>query len=401
MKSLTQFISTGYKQFTYFYREEFKHIFSDPGVMLIFIGAIVAYPILTGYIYSKEVLRDVPAAMVDLCQSSESRQLIRMVDATESLAITSHCTSLEEAKALFEKGKVNAIMVIPATFSRDVLSGKQTTVSAYCDGAYFLTYKQAFKGFSYATGTFSAGIELKKMTAKGTPLNEALKQRDPIPVKTFGLFNSTEGYATFIMAPFSILVLQQTLLIGIGLIGGTHREKGTLQNLLPHGIKRGMTLPVIFGKTACYLTIYLFNSLYVMVVIYKLFRFPHHAYAFDLAIYMVPFLLAVIFLGLTFATFYKNREHVMLLLIFISIPFLFFSGISWPYEALPIWLKSIANLIPSTPGIRGFLKLNQMGAPLSAVTTEMLHLWGLVLLYFATAVMGMRYTITKSLKIHN
>jgi ABC-2 type transport system permease protein len=397
MRSLNQNIIAGFNQFIHFYREEFKHIFSDPGVMLIFIGAILAYPILTGYIYSNELLREVPAAIVDQCQSSESRQLIRMVDATESLSITAHCTSLEEAKVLFEKGKVNAILMIPESFSRDVLSGKQTTISAYCDGAYFLTYKQAFKGFSYATGTFSAGIELKKMAAKGVSQHEALNQRDPIPVKSFGLFNSSEGYATFIMAPFSILVLQQTLLIGIGLIGGTHREKGTLQNLLPQGIKPGMTLPVIFGKAACYLTIYLFNTIYVMGVIYKLFRFPHHATPLDLGLFMLPLLLAIIFLGLTFATFYRNREHVMLLLIFTSIPFLFFSGISWPYEALPTWLKVIANLIPSTPGIRGFLKLNQMGAPLSAVTTELLHLLGLVAVYFITAVIGMRYTISKSL----
>jgi len=378
-------ILKGFDHLALFYKEEFKNIFADAGVLLIFIGAVLIYPILYGYVYSNEVVKEVPVALVDLSKTPESRLLARMVDASEFIQLSENAHSLDEAEILFYHGKVNGIIVIPSSFSKEVLSGRQTHVSVYCDAAYFLYYKQVFKGASYAVGTYSAGIEIKKLMAKGVPADQAMKNREPIPVITTPLYNPSEGYGSYVMLAFLALVLQQTLLIGIGMLGGTSREQKRFHLLIPAGSKRGGTIPIVLGKGAAYLTIYVANSIYALGLMPKIFSYAQRADLLSMILFLLPFLLSVIFLAMALSSIYKNREHSMLVLVFTSIPFLFFSGISWPYESLPVWIKAIAQLIPSTPGIRGILKLNLMGAPFSSVVWEWLHLWLLTFVYFVFA----------------
>lgn len=383
-------ILKGFDHLSFFFREEFKNIFSDPGVILIFFGAVFIYPILYGYVYSNEVVKEVPVVLVDLNKTPESRLLARMVDASEFIQLSEKANSLAEAKELFYQGKVHGVVIISEAFSREILSGKQAHVSVYCDATYFLYYKQVFKGASFAVGTYSAGVEVKKLMAKGVPLDQAMKKREPIPVISNPLYNPSEGYGSYVMLAVLLLVLQQTLLIGIGMLGGTTRERKRFHIMLPVGNKKGGSLPIVLGKASTYLTIYSLNAVYVLGIMPLVFNYAHRAHLLSMVLFLLPFLLSVIFLAMALASLYKHREYSMLVLAFTSIPFVFFSGISWPVEMFPTWIKVIAQLIPTTPGIRGLLKLNLMGAPFSGVLTEWLHLWALAFVYFVFA-----YIMTK------
>lgn len=63
----------------------------------------------------------------------------------------------------------------------------------------------------------------------------------------------------------------------------------------------------------------------------------------------------------------RNRETCMLIFVFTSVPLLFISGISWPGAAIPPFWKYVSYIFPSTFGINGFVKINNMGATLSEV----------------------------------
>ncbi len=395
-------IYKGFDHLAFFYREEFKNIFSDAGVLLIFVGAVLIYPVLYGYVYAKEVVKEVPVALVDQSKTSESRLLARMVDASEFIRLAEKPNSLAEAENLFYQGKVHGVIVIPSEFSKDILSGRQTRVSVYCDAAYFLYYKQVFKGASFAVGTYSAGVEIKKLMAKGVPVDQAMNKREPIPVIANALYNPSEGYASYVMLGVLALVLQQTLLIGIGMLGGTTRERKRFHFLIPVGNKKGGSIPIVLGKAAAYLTIYIANAIYALGIMPKVFNYAHRADIFSMILFLLPFLLSIIFLAMALSSLYKNREHSMLILVFTSIPFIFFTGISWPYEALPIWIKAIAQFIPSTPGVRGILKLNLMGAPFSSVLKDWIHLWILTIGYFTFACfMTKRFIKRRQLEMDN
>lgn len=364
--------------------QEYRKIFADKGVLMIFFGAIFFYSIFYPLPYSNEVLKNAPVAVVDLDHSSLSRKLARMVDAHESTMVTAKPESQLEAEQLFLERKVYGILIIPHDFERRIQRKEQAVVAVYCDASYLMIYQQVMTGISVATGTLSAGIEIKRLQAGGMSEDQAKEARDPLPLLSVALFNPSGGYASYVVPAVLIMVLQQTLLIGIGMLGGTARE--ARQRTAPtSSVAPAGTIAGVLGKSGAYLSIYLFNAGYYFVVLPRLYRFPQRGDPLDLALLVLPFLLAVIFLGLAISTLFRQRETSMLVLICTSLPALFLAGFSWPKESIPLWLRVISCLLPTTAGTDGLLRINQMGASLKDVRFDWLLLWGLAALYFCLA----------------
>ena len=83
----------------------------------------------------------------------------------------------------------------------------------------------------------------------------------------------------------------------------------------------------------------------------------------------------------------------MLLIVFVSIPLLFLTGVSWPQSSIPGVWQGISWLFPSTFGVRGFIRINEMGARLDDVLLEYQVLWVQGLAYFIIACLVYRYQI--------
>lgn len=386
-----------FREILHIWRNEIRNIFGDFGVMLIFIFAAMGYPLLYAYAYSTEVLRDTPVAVVDLDGSSMSRQLTRMVDATEEIKVTANPGSLAEAQKLLYAGKVDGIFLLPEDFSASIFRKEQAAVVVYADASYFLNYKQVLKATSYATGTLSAGLQIRQAMAKGAIFDQAKAGATPLGLVATPLYNPSGGYATYVMPAVLLLVLQQTLLIGIGMLGGTQHERNAFRFIMPENHSAKGLLNIIIGKASAYFSVYFLHGFYLFAFIPWLFTFPQRAPLPQVMLFIIPFILSVAFMGLTLVSFFKTRVHSIMFLIFLSMPFIFLSGISWPLEAFPAFWKGVAQLVPSTHAIQGFLKINNMGASFQAVSREWITLWGMSALFFFTAWLSF-YRISRKLR---
>ncbi|MCK9163797.1 MAG: ABC transporter permease, partial [Bacteroidales bacterium] len=105
--------------------KELYNIFTDKGVLLVFIVACIVYPLVCGYIYNKEMMREMPIAIIDNSNSSLSRKYLRSIDATPEVRIEYKCSTLEEAKNLQKQAKVHGIVYIPNDFSHNINRGEQ------------------------------------------------------------------------------------------------------------------------------------------------------------------------------------------------------------------------------------------------------------------------------------
>ena len=92
----------------------------------------------------------------------------------------------------------------------------------------------------------------------------------------------------------------------------------------------------------------------------------------------------------------RYRENVMLLVVFSSVILLFMSGVSWPQSNIPAFWQGVSWLFPSTFGIRGFVRMNTMGATLTDVSTEYRALWIQTVVYFVLAHEVYRFNILKA-----
>lgn len=371
------------------FSNEWSAILKDRGAVLILIIAVWIYPLVYSIAYQNNVVRDVPMAVVNLDNSALSRQLIRMIGATQEIKIARETGDFNEAEQLFRDDAAKGIIVIPANFETKILKGEQTHLGLYCDASYFLIYKESLRGTLRASGTLSAGIEIKRMMAKGSTTETAIKQRDPLTVKTYMLYNPAGSYGSYVMPGLILIILQQTLLVGIGMIGGARREKQK-QLVSSDRHETQAILYVLTGRSLAYFSLSIFNLIFTEIILYQWFGFPDQGALFDVWLLLIPYLFSVIFMGLTVSLLLKRREHSIMMLVFLSPVVLFLSGMSWPATSLPPLLNKLAHIFPSTSMIPAFLRIRTMGGTLSDVAPEFWFMLGQMVIYGVVAMISYR-----------
>lgn len=380
------------------FTDEIRTIFRDKGAMLIFFMAVFAYPLVYSIAYMNNVVRDLPVSMVDMDNSVTSRQMTRMLGATKEIAVAQEVGSMREAKQLFWDGESKGVVVIPEGFEKNLLKGTQTSISVYCDASYFLIYKETLTGLIQSSGTLSAGVEIKRLMAIGVGEEMAMKQRDPMPSKFYTLYNPAGSYGSYVMPGIILVILQQTLLIGIGMIGGAGKERINNEDV-SSGIKfRPGMFSVVLGKAFAFLLVYLPNLAFTLIYLPKLFGFPDKGSFVDICIILIPFMLSVIFLGIMISMLFRRREHSIMVLVFVSPIVLFLSGMSWPSTSIPPLLYQVAHIFPSTLMIPAFLRIRSMGVSIQDVSYELTFLLIQMIVYFLLAALVYKITMIRQYK---
>lgn len=375
---------------------ELKSTVKDEGVLIFFLLVPLAYPLLYSWIYSNEVVRDVPVAIVDLSHTASSREFIRDFNAAPDVKAAYYCNSLDEAKNLVGKQAVHGVLYFPSNFDETLNRGEQAHVGVYCDMSLMLTYKAIYQT-AQAVALEMGANKVKTHSFSFTKRDEELTT-EPMIVDAEPIFNTTGGYGNAILPGVLILILQQTLLLGIGLSAGTARENNRFQDLVPIGKHYDGILKIVFGKSFCYFMVYCVMAAYVTMAVPHFFSFTMLARPTDLFWLLIPYLLAVIFFGMTLSCLVRYRENVMLLVVFTSIPFLFLTGASWPQSSISgIW-QGFSWIIPSTFGVRGYLRIASMGGTINDILPEVRALWIQATIYFFTTCFVYRYQIISARK---
>lgn len=357
------------------YFDELRCCVTDLGVLVFFVLVPIGYPLLYTYIYSQEVVRDIPIVVCDLSNSRESRNFTQKLDATPDVEVKMRITNFNEAKELMAENKVKGIVYIPHDFSKELNSGEQTNISIYCNMSSLFYYKSMLISCTEVSLAMNKNIQtslLSDVTAQ-----QAAITTTPMLNKAIDISNSTVGFANFIIPAILVLILQQTLLLGIGMRMGSNRDKGIMLTT-PDTID---ALAQLTGKCAAYLTFYIPITAYILCIVPAIFDMSQLSHPLVLTAFMLPYLLACIFLAVSAGHFVRERESCMLLFVFTSIPFLFLSGISWPESSIPIFWKILSYALPSTPAINGFVSINETGATLADVANEYRLLWIQVVMY--------------------
>ena len=392
--SLRNIILQGMNSVFYICQKELKAVFKDQGVLIFFLLVPLAYPLLYAFIYTGEVVREVPAAVVDMNKSTLSRDFICKVDGTPDVKIQSHCADMEEAKLLLKESKVYGVIYIPESFSSDITKGIQTQVTLYCDMSGMLYYKAILTASTEVSLKMNKAIKAKR--AGNTTNRQDEISATPITYEAVNLFNPQAGYASFLLPAVLILIIQQTLLLGVGLSAGTARENNRFRDLVPLSRQYQGTLRIVLGKSSAYFIIYAIVSAYILCVVPKIFSLVQIAQAGTLAAFILPYVLSCIFFAMTCSIFIHHREACMMIYVFTSVPLLFISGVSWPGSAIPEFWRVISWLFPSTFGINGYIAINSMGATLDQVLPEFRALWIQTGVYFLTTCIVYRRQIMLS-----
>ncbi len=331
-----------------------KNIAADKGVLLLIAIAPVIYGFFYPWPYAQETVTRVPVAVVDLDHSNLSRQITRFADASPRIEVRMVIGDERLAQQALWRGEIEGYAVLPRDLKRQVLRGSTAVVTVKANGSYALLNKAVLSGFAEAIGTVSAGVEIKKLQVSGQSAQQAQAGRHPIGTQMVALFNPTEGYGSYVVPAVALLIIQQTLLMGVGMLVGLWAETG----------QHRADAATWMGRILGFSSVGYLSGLFYFGLVFWIHDFPRGANMTGALVLLAVYIPAICTLGALLGVWFGNRERALQVLLFTALPMAFLSGFSWPAEALPELLQALRWLFPSTAGIQAALRLNQMGAPL-------------------------------------
>ena len=383
--------------------KELRFMVADEGLLLFLVLLPLAYPVIYSWIYNNEVAHDVPVVVVDNSHSSLSREFARRVDASSEVNVAFYAHDMEEAKDLIGRQRAYGILYFPDDFAEKINRMEQTTVGVYCDMSIMLAYKNIYLSTILVSGEMGKNIQAKLLGNYTSREDEVAVQ--PLQYDEIPIFNTTGGYGNFILPAVLILILQQTLLLAMGLTNGSLRDKkrgfltvsksrdrysegDSISNISPNGeitslsnsissishkddksaetesasTTAGGLFSFLCGRSLLYIMLYALTSTYVLLLVPKMFSFVSILHPADFFILLACYLPACLFFAMASMAVIRQREDVMIVVVFTSILLLFISGVSWPAASMPPFWEYLGYLFPSTFGIKAFVALNSMGA---------------------------------------
>lgn len=376
-------ISAFFKQISIDIISELNAIFHDSGALLLIIIALPLYTIIYSIAYGSEVVREVAIGVVDDDKTSSSREFISGIISGPNTVVEYEPTSILEAQELYYQGKIFGIVYIPRGFESDIISGKQANIGLILDGSHLLLYRQVLEQVVSEALTKGTTIEAMRLVANGTSEQSALATIEPISLDIHHLYNRSLGYGSFVMPSVVMVIIQQTLVIGLAMIAARRRSRGL-------GIEE-LTITNILAKVLTYTIIYNINLTIILGVIWPIFGFPYSGKTIEIILFFTLYILASFSLALATAQLFKRREAPFMLLLWSSVPILLLAGVSYPREAYDPWLYNLGRILPSSSGVDGFIAIASRGASLQDTLPEIVTLIILTIIYLAAALIINKY----------
>lgn len=286
--------------------------------------------------------------------TSLSSKIISNLD--QNTLVISYMDSDELAVNEVEQGKAYAVITFPAKFTENVYtkvrnpnSSVNTQISIRADESIANIKNAIF-------GTVSDSLSTS-MNEKGFKF--------PVTINSYPIYGSNAQFIDFFVPGIMgfVVFFLTTLLTLITFVG--ERVNGTLERLLATPLTEG-EIVAGYGLTFSILgTIQATLLLLVGILVYNIMIVGNVIYAF-----IVVAVLAIVSqaLGILLSSLAKRIEQAIQFLPFIVIPVILLSGVFWPIESIPIWLRPVSFLVPPTYAI-------------AAIRAVMLKGWGLDMIW--------------------
>ena len=366
---------------------EFRSISTNYAVLLVLVGGVFAYGILYNYMYTPNVVHEVPVAVVDHSHSAVSREYIRLLDATPEVTVAHSAQDMAEAKELMSRARVYGILYLPHDFEERLLRGEPSVYPFYAATDAFLYYEAMER----------ANLEvMEAMDGKyRTQLTEflsvgglaAVATQSPVTVVGTALYNPIEGYGVYLIPSVLMIIIFQTLMMLVAMTSNRKNERPLIASYAQKTVGHTrLALSLVCGKTLTYAVLYAIFAFFLVGLLPLLFDIPHTASWGALAVLLIPYILGTSFLGLALSRWYTDAEAPILLIAFFSIGLIFLSGVSYPLELIPWPWRVVHYIIPAAPAVLAYVQLSGMEATLHDVWPQLLALYVQMAVYFALAV---------------
>ncbi|MBS1518076.1 MAG: ABC transporter permease [Bacteroidetes bacterium] len=318
--------------------KEFRQIFRDKRSLLIIFLLPVSLLVLFGYAINLDV-NNIRLGVFDRDNSVSSRKFLRGLESSEYFTITESIKNDDEVNNLLNRGKIDAAIIIPHNFEKDIMTGTDVGIQFLVDGVDASTGGIIQNYLVAATSEFNFKITQEQLSQKGIKANPPLN-----PQVQFWYnkdLNSTLYFIPGLVA--MILIIISVILTAISLV--REKEFSTIEQIRVSPVT---SFQLIIGKIIPYLILSMLIAASILFMGNILFGVVVKGSYIDLFLGTVCYLLATLSLGIFVSTIADSQQVAFQISQLISqLPSVILSGFIFPIESMPYAIQLLSNITPS------------------------------------------------------
>ncbi len=383
--------------------------------LVAFIIMPVFMMVMTGYIFpSGTSLKNIALGVVENDKGEISENIvtvlenIKLGDKNDNIFLLERQPgNLEEAKEELKKGNLNAILIIPEGFSSDIEESRQGILTLIIDQSNpqissILTgmMEKIVDGLASKVaieklvGMMATELSTDKPAPSGSIIAPSLQSSPnpqalikPFIIKTEGLVPGEQNYFQFMAPGIIAMVVVMAVMVGLATSVSREKELGTLDGILVAPISR---LCIILGKALSQTTRGLLQGSIVLLL--SIFLFGVKIYGSIPLVALLLFLgvFSFIGLGILISAIAAEQETAMMIMMTLTFPMIFLSGVFFPIEQMPGFMQIISRILPLTYAIEALRKVIILGAGISSLGKELT-----ILITFGTITLAIAVPVFK------
>ena len=325
-------------------KKEFNQIKRDKRLAISLIVPPTVQLLLFGFALNATV-EHLKMGVVDLSHTPESRDLVANMTESGAFVLAHTYFSADQLGDAIARGDLDAGLVVPYEFARDLQRGRQTSVQILLNAMNANTAAIA-QGYSEGvlqnwnqTMVRQMGVHARILQVSS---NQVVREGNVVLHPAY-LFNPGLVTSWFIVTgTFGVLLmLNGSLISSAAMI--KEREAGTVEQLLmtPAG-----TGEIVIAKIAPIFALLCLMILFAITLIRVAFDVPFRGSFLLVLLGAILCVLSGIGIGTFIATFTKSAQQAQLMSFFVNPPLASLSGALTPVEAMPHWLQPLTVLNP-------------------------------------------------------
>ncbi|WP_170342570.1 ABC transporter permease [Ruegeria arenilitoris] len=299
--------------------------------------------LLFGYAINTNI-RHIPVGIVDQADSSLSRTLAQIVQATQVVTITEVFSTPEEAEQAITESTVRAAFIIPPDV--DDRLARSPSIGLGLPNATNQTSSRPVAHWIVDGSDTMVASAIKSL--RSMPLTELLRQPPNRQVPTFEVtlyFNPEQRSAVNIVPGLVGVILTMTMILFTSAAIVRERERGNMEMLINTPVK---SIELMIGKIIPYIFLGLLQVAIILGLGHFLFDVPINGGMIPLLVVTLLFIIASLSLGLVISTLAQNQLQSMQMTIFVLLPSILMSGFMFPFDGMPKPVQVISQVLPAT-----------------------------------------------------
>ncbi len=311
--------------------------------MIILILAPIGFTLLFGAAMSPIFVDEIPIAVLDLDESSASREIIDEFGACSVFRIVDMAVSSEEIREGILMGDVKGGLILPEGFGKDMAGHKGTKALMLMDGSNFMIGNNLMLYASKIFNEKSYELQVSYMEAGGMMEYSSEQNINTLSLADRTLYNPQLGYFYYLYPGLLGIFIQQTYLSVIS--GVMLKEKERLKHMpldrTSRRIRAREMTPVIL-QYAGYTFI---CSLSCMLIVHWLFAYPLEGSLLLALLIQVIFLACLTGVSFVLSAIFDDETHCAQFVLFLAIPTMLSCGYAWPVFMMAPGFANVMRLV--------------------------------------------------------